>query len=94
LGLFLRDAPVLVDSLGRAIELHDQTALLARAHTLKSNSGTLGAMRLSALCRELELLGKRSDFRAASRLFPDLLREFSAVVGEFSRAIHELGGNR
>jgi HPt (histidine-containing phosphotransfer) domain-containing protein len=93
-GLYLRDAPALVDSLGHAIEFHDQRALLAGAHSLKSNSGTLGARRLAELCRDLEVLGKRNDFAAASRRFPELLGEFSAVIGELSRAIDALGRHR
>ena len=39
---------------------HDCGAIVRPAHTLKSTSATLGAMRLSAICREIEAAGRES----------------------------------
>ncbi|HET7582516.1 MAG TPA: Hpt domain-containing protein, partial [Candidatus Limnocylindria bacterium] len=39
-------------------------ALVRPAHTLKSSSATLGAMRLSALARELEMAGRSGSLAA------------------------------
>jgi HPt (histidine-containing phosphotransfer) domain-containing protein len=91
IGIFLGEAPASVDALGRAIEFRDQAALVDRTHSLKSSSGTLGALRFSALCRELEVFAKLGDFAAADRVFSLLLPEFAAVIGELSRAVHDLG---
>ena len=37
----------------------DAAAIVRPAHTLKSSSASLGAMRLSAICREIEEAGAR-----------------------------------
>ena len=38
----------------------DCAAIVRPAHTLKSTSASLGAMRLSAICREIEAAGRES----------------------------------
>lgn len=38
------------------------------AHTLKSNAATFGANELSALARELEMLGRENNLEAGNRL--------------------------
>ena len=38
----------------------DPAAIVRPAHTLKSTSASLGAMRLSAICREIEAAGREA----------------------------------
>lgn len=49
------DAPELARRIMEAAEGGDLEALRIAAHTLKSNARDFGALRLSALCAELEL---------------------------------------
>jgi HPt (histidine-containing phosphotransfer) domain-containing protein len=58
LGTYLAETPEQLDAIGSAIEADDAGALVRPAHTLKSSSATLGAMRLSGLGRELEMMGR------------------------------------
>jgi HPt (histidine-containing phosphotransfer) domain-containing protein len=56
-----------MDSLLAAAAAGDCAAVVRPAHTLKSTSASLGAMRLSAICRSIEQAGR--DAR------PETLRE-------------------
>ncbi len=55
---FLTTSSPLLTELRQASEQKDATRLKRTAHTLKSGSADFGAMILSGLCKELEMLGK------------------------------------
>jgi CheY-like chemotaxis protein len=56
--LFLEDAPKLIQALQAHAAQKDAKGLQHAAHTLKGNSTIFGAMALSAMCRELEEMGR------------------------------------
>jgi signal transduction histidine kinase/HPt (histidine-containing phosphotransfer) domain-containing protein/FixJ family two-component response regulator len=84
IGAYFDSAPGLVEEIENAIEKGDAGALADAAHPLKSSSASLGALRLSELCKELEALGRAGCTDGAS----DLLGEFQL---EFSRVRRALG---
>jgi HPt (histidine-containing phosphotransfer) domain-containing protein len=53
-GIFLSHAPAKIEAIAESASKRDLQALERAAHSLKSSSAYLGAMRLSAMCRELE----------------------------------------
>jgi len=55
---YLADTPAQLEAMAAAVEADDAPALVRPAHTLKSSSATVGASRLSALARELEMAGR------------------------------------
>ena len=55
---YLADAPAQLKAMTAAVEADDADALVRPAHTLKSSSATVGAMRLTAVARELEMAGR------------------------------------
>ena len=55
---YLEDAPQLLQGIRDAIEAGDAQALQQSAHTLRSSSANLGAIHLSNVCKELELMGR------------------------------------
>jgi len=63
-----------MDSLLAAAAAQDCAAIVRPAHTLKSTSASLGAMRLSAICRAIEQAGR--DAR------PETLREDADLARE------------
>ena len=75
LETYLAETPEQLDAIRTAVEADDSAALVRPAHTLKSSSATLGAMRLSAIGRELEMGGRSGE------LEPDL-REAARVAAE------------
>jgi HPt (histidine-containing phosphotransfer) domain-containing protein len=55
---YLAEAPAQVEGIAVAVAAADPAALVRPAHTLKSSSATMGAVRLSAIARRLEMAGR------------------------------------
>ncbi len=71
IAAFLADGATQLDEIEAALAAGDAEAVVRPAHTLKSASATLGAMRLAASARTLELAGRSgaldgTDARAAA----------------------------
>jgi CheY-like chemotaxis protein/HPt (histidine-containing phosphotransfer) domain-containing protein len=79
LALYLDNAPHLIADLRQAIADQNPAALQYNAHTLKGNSASLGAQRLSALSAELEQIGRRGSIEGAPPLLADVEQEFARV---------------
>ena len=58
--LFLTDAHDRLAEMRRALREGDLDAIARIAHTLKGSSGSLGAVQLAEVCREVEELARRS----------------------------------
>lgn len=83
--LFQAHAPGRIETIARAIAAGDGTTLEATAHTLVSNCAMLGATRMAAYCRSLELAGGRGAFDEAAALLPDARAEFARVARAVAR---------
>lgn len=64
---YLADVPVQLEGIDGAINGNDAEALVRPAHTLKSSSVTLGAMRLGEVSRTLEMTGRSGALDATAR---------------------------
>jgi HPt (histidine-containing phosphotransfer) domain-containing protein len=64
-GLFLKHAPQKIAAMKKAIEAGDAKALEVAAHGLKSSSSYIGAIRLSAISKELESMGRKGELEGA-----------------------------
>jgi HPt (histidine-containing phosphotransfer) domain-containing protein len=64
---YLADTPTQLEAMTAAVESDDAEALVRPAHTLKSSSATVGAMRLSSVARELEMDGRSGSLEAPVR---------------------------
>ncbi|HEY8921226.1 MAG TPA: Hpt domain-containing protein [Candidatus Limnocylindria bacterium] len=79
---YLADTPLQFDGMSEAVEADDAAALVRPAHTLKSSSETVGAMRLSSIARELEMAGRSGSLDATARTGLDAARaEWLAAAG-------------
>ena len=74
--LFLEEAPPQLAVLREAIEGGDARTVERVAHTLKGSSGNMGAMRMAAVCAELEKVGGSGELRRAPELLERLEVEF------------------
>ena len=65
---YVEEAGTHLAGLADAVAAADPTSTVRPAHTLKSSSASIGAMRLSAICRDLEEAGRegRADDMAAA----------------------------
>jgi two-component system sensor histidine kinase/response regulator len=64
---YVADAATHVQEIAAAVEADDADALVRPAHTLKSSSATVGAVRLATVARELEIAGRSGSLDAAAR---------------------------
>ncbi|CAN1212830.1 hypothetical protein TUMEXPCC7403_21675 [Tumidithrix helvetica PCC 7403] len=65
---YLDAAPDLIASIHNAIATSDLNALKKAAHTLKSNSVSVGACALAKYCQELEAIDKSDSIESQANL--------------------------
>ena len=83
IDLYLSNVPLLIDSIRQAIDQNLPPQLQHAAHTLKGSSASLGAQQMSALCMELEKLGRSGTVEGATALLAELERVFDRVKVAF-----------
>jgi HPt (histidine-containing phosphotransfer) domain-containing protein len=85
---FVEDGRELIAALRRALAETDLDAFRRAAHSLKSNSQTLGASGLAALARELEAMARAGSLGGAEGRLEPLAGAYEAVartLGELRR---------
>jgi HPt (histidine-containing phosphotransfer) domain-containing protein len=73
----------------QSVENGDAKGLHMAAHSLKSSSAYVGAMHLSALAKELELMGRSNSLQGAAELAERLKKEFMLVMAALEKEINE-----
>lgn len=81
---FVAGAPELVAQMQAASAAGDTAALTRAAHTLKSNARDFGAVRLAAMCAELERTSREGAV-------PDAAASIAAIAREEEMARRTLG---
>ena len=79
IATFLDHAPTLLNDLRSAADEGDGERMSRHAHSLKSSSANLGAMALSAHCRELEKTAKTNDLETSRELARQIFADFEVV---------------
>jgi HPt (histidine-containing phosphotransfer) domain-containing protein len=77
--LFLKHAPEKISAIEKAVKQKDANALKVAAHSLKSSSAYVGAMRLSALSKDLEMIGRSGSTEGSEEKSEMLKVEFLRV---------------
>ncbi|MCZ6874761.1 MAG: response regulator, partial [bacterium] len=89
LRTYLSTTPSLLDNLWDAIKHDDASSIRQAAHSFKSASGNVGAVRLATLCKALETMGRANDIDNAAELLADIDQEYATVQKALAA---ELGG--
>ena len=76
---YLQDSPELFRQMHQALESNDADTFRRAAHSLKSNSANFGAMQLSSLARELELMGKENRLEQAEETLARAENDYAQV---------------
>jgi CheY-like chemotaxis protein len=85
--LFRQNTRDLLLELQRASSERNFFLLMRTAHTLKGNSGQLGAIHLAELCLDLELQGKTGNQDSIQALIEEMKGEFSKVENELEKVL-------
>ena len=90
-GLFIKHSPEKVDAIMQSVEKDDAKGLQLAAHSMKSSSAYIGAMRLSTLAKELEMMGRSNSLNGAKEKAMMLKDEFSLVMEAIRAEIQMTG---
>ena len=85
---YLTDAQNLFAEMNRSLLAEDCDSFQRAAHSLKSTSASFGAVNLSALAKELEMMGKSKSLDGAAPRIDLAASEFSQVEKALKELIH------
>jgi CheY-like chemotaxis protein/HPt (histidine-containing phosphotransfer) domain-containing protein len=87
INLYLNDAQSLCHTIHEAVGKGDPQALSKAAHSLKSSSANVGAVKLAGLCKELEILGRGNTIGNAEVIVNQMDAEYKRVIASLSQTI-------
>jgi HPt (histidine-containing phosphotransfer) domain-containing protein len=93
LTAYLEEAPKYLQNLKAASVAEDYHAMKMAAHTLKSSSANVGAVRLSEFCQEIENTISRKDAEALRTLLSSVGGEYFAVEEALKQVLYEIARN-
>lgn len=76
---FIQEARTILSEAKEALIEHNQQKFADKLHTLKGNSGTLGADRIHHLATSAQVLARNNRLRETKDLLPELEREVHAL---------------
>ncbi len=79
-NLYLRSSPEQIRELHEAVDRNEAAVLNRLAHSLKSSSAMVGALRLSRLCGHLEAQARDARLDFAAERVAEIETEFARVV--------------
>ncbi len=77
--LYLTHSPTYLESMRKALRERDETEMHRAAHTLKSSSANIGALRLSELCKQIENTRLSTSTEPAQTVLSEMETEYEAV---------------
>lgn len=72
INLYLENSRDLMQSIVESIDRDDSASLQEAAHSLKSSSANLGAVKMAALCKELEHMGREGETCSVASLLDSI----------------------
>jgi two-component system, sensor histidine kinase and response regulator len=91
-GLYLGGTPALLAQLHKAVTSGDADGARVAAHTLKSSSANVGALRVASVCKELEMLGRSGSLEGAVEMAAALDAEFARAKTALDARLEETRG--
>jgi signal transduction histidine kinase/DNA-binding response OmpR family regulator len=86
---YLKSAPTLLKSMSDAVRVEDTESLWKAAHTLKSSNGSVGAVRMAELCRQLEEKGRAGNIDDSEQYLDALKDEFVFIEKQLKTILGE-----
>lgn len=89
---FLGDSPPRLQTLRASLASGDAEGLGRAAHSLKGSSGNFGAMRMQALCADIERLSRADELGPLGPLVAQLEVEYGHVADRLGQLVTETSG--
>jgi HPt (histidine-containing phosphotransfer) domain-containing protein len=80
--IYLEKSRSLAEEINQGASSKDNELLYMSAHSLKSSSASVGAMRIFDVCSDLEAKGKAGDFNHVNELVEKLNEELATATAE------------
>jgi len=84
INIYLEDSLRLLEELRQSLSEGNGPDLKRQAHSLKSSSANVGALRLAELCRELETTGQTESMDEIGQRIARIEKEYGAVRSELA----------
>ncbi len=85
IDVYLRDSPGLIGQMREGLAAGDVDGVRRAAHSLKSNSASLGANRLAGVARELEMIARGGTLAGAEAKLTAVEAEYAQLAPELVR---------
>ena len=86
ISLYLDDAPKLMERLKHAVAANDAPEIERAAHTLKSSSASLGALKVSELCKRLETSARQHVLDQSTEILTELETTYNGIQSALAAA--------
>lgn len=90
INAYLEDSPKLIQGLINALATKNLPEIKINAHTLKSSSASLGALKLADLSKKVELCSVKNDMKQSSLLIPQLIAEYKQIETLMRQELNKL----
>jgi PAS domain S-box-containing protein len=87
INLYLNESQSLCKTIHEAVGTGDPQTLSKAAHSLKSSSANVGALKLASLCKELEMLGRSNSTDNAQDIVNQMDIEYQRVIVSLSQTV-------
>jgi len=87
---YLSSSRQLIETMRTAVSQRDAGVLHRTAHSLKSSSATLGALRLAALCKEVEAMGRTNALDGVASLWEKIEAEYALVQEALTAELNQV----
>ncbi len=87
--MYLNSSAKLMEGIRTALDNSDVQLLTTSAHTLKSTSLSLGAMKLGAICAKLEIIGRNNTLEEVGDLRMQAEEQYGAVISIFKEVLRQ-----
>jgi HPt (histidine-containing phosphotransfer) domain-containing protein len=85
INTFIVNAPKLIEQMEQNLIINDNNTFMRNAHTLKSNSGTVGATALAKLASILEKEGGMGNLQNLADTLSEAKAELGQVITYFKK---------
>lgn len=88
--LYLQKTPSLIDDIHHGTDVGDADKVFRAAHALKSSSANIGAVRVSAIAQELEMLGRENLIEQAHPYLDKLMESYEQASASLRGRLGEV----
>ena len=88
--LYMEKSPAILKTLKESVEKDNPVSIYEAAHSLKSSSANVGAVRLSTFCKEIEEMGRKKKTDTAKEILKHIELEYNLACVALGEEIKDI----